>query len=254
MKKSESGIAHIATILIILFVAVAGFAGWRVYQSSKDKPKEPATVSEEISTVVQNEEKSPTPAGFVEYENKDIGIKFSYPKEWGTVQIKKEIGDGVAIQGTNVSISFSDNKQPAATLRSRDYKILTGGRGGAYWDAPTEFKIRKEVIDGQEIIHGVSVSDVPWNQDQEYASKVILDQENLKIIAGCSGFTASVAIHAYPYLKSNNLFDTGNFYFLIRGPSSDGTGVDLTGCDNLEKLIANDKDRFIKFAQTISVI
>lgn len=184
---------------------------------------------------------STVPEGFVEYKNEEIGISFMYPKEWGEVTVKETLGDGRTTSGTDVRLSFSSSSRSGVTLYSRDYKILQGGRGGAYWDAPTAFR------DAQ-------VEDAAWDIDRGYAQKIFINEENLKISASCSDFTASITLNAYPKLSTHETFDTGNFYFLIRDAKSDGSGIDLDGCDEISTLVKEYQDDFLQFARSIQVL
>lgn len=45
MKSKQTGFAHVTLVLLLVVVAVVGFAGWRVYSSSRQKPV--ASVSEQ---------------------------------------------------------------------------------------------------------------------------------------------------------------------------------------------------------------
>lgn len=57
LHNSQSGIAHILIALIIVVVAVAGFAGWRVFSQSKNKNNQVTSSSEEPkSTETKNTE------------------------------------------------------------------------------------------------------------------------------------------------------------------------------------------------------
>ncbi len=185
----------------------------------------------------------------IKYTSEEIGLEFAYPKTWGEVKALKFVGDDKKWHvGTEVTVEFLANTQARATLRSRDYKIVSGGRGGAYWDAPIEYTFRQT----ESVTTGVRVQNQPW--DGENAQKVLINEENLKASVSCNRFTSAITINAYPYLKTNKTFDTGNFYLLIRDAPADGSGLDMTGCDNIDGLIKDARDPFLQFARSIKAI
>ncbi len=193
--------------------------------------------------------KSVTTGQSIKYTSSDIGLEFTYPKGWGEVKALKYIGDDKKWRlGTEVTIEFSANPQARATLRSRDYKNNGGGRGGAYWDAPIEYTFRQT----ESITSGLRVQNQPW--DGRHTEKILIDEENLKASASCDQFMSAITINAYPYLRTNKTFDTGNFYLLIRDAPADGSGIDLTGCDNIDNLIKDTKDPFLLFARSIKAV
>ena len=141
MKKrnNQSGIAHIALILIIVLIAGLGFAGWRVYTVNQENKKLKDTASKTETKPASKEEapKSTIPEGFVEYENKELGYKFVYPKTWQLIknaapqhadtsislrttdfkEQETEFGGAITVKGANVNITVS--KTNGKTLDQR---------------------------------------------------------------------------------------------------------------------------------------
>lgn len=271
LSKSQSGFAAIHLLVFLVLFGIIGFTGWKVYDTQRPNSKsvDSATKSntgpikqktpqsdplqeEIIPVLVKGSSKALGQS--VEYTSQEIGIAFTYPVSWGDVELTKYVGDEKKWRiGTEVKVNFSASPHAKATIRSRDYKVLNGGRGGAYWDAHTEFLVRNNTADSSSLGRvGVEVKDHAW--DGEYAEKVLINDNNLKVYAACSNFTGAITMNAYPYLKTNKTFDTGNFYFLIREARADGSGLDTTGCDNIDSLIKDTKEMFLQFARSIKSV
>ncbi len=63
-----------------------------VVDDAESKPKDESNSNETADAQIQDD--YVVPEGFVVYENKDYGIKFAYPKEWGTIA---EVDKGEAL-------------------------------------------------------------------------------------------------------------------------------------------------------------
>jgi len=84
LSKSQSGFSSVVIPLILIALGIIGFTGWKVYQTSNTI--EPAA-SSTIPTPDPKPETIPnTPEGFVEYRNEELGFRFAYPKEWGSLK------------------------------------------------------------------------------------------------------------------------------------------------------------------------
>ncbi len=132
MKKlNQKGFAHLVIVLIIVIVlAGAGFAGWRIYDQRKNTNIN--TTSTTSSKTTEEKPKSTIPDGFVEYENKELGFKFAYPKGWGEVTFSEgfEMTKKHLTKGYEYDISFSKNKLITAGIRSTDWEHNGLGHGG----------------------------------------------------------------------------------------------------------------------------
>jgi hypothetical protein len=129
LYKSQSGIAHLGLIvLVVLVLGATGFAGWRVYNAQKknDQSADKTTSLQTTPNQITNKELATNalPEGFVWYENKDLGFKFGYPKNWGRVTAEKYAG----MAGNQIDIHFSGEKEARAGLLSRDFEPF--GRDG----------------------------------------------------------------------------------------------------------------------------
>lgn len=144
LRNNQSGIAHLVALLIIVIIAVVGFAGWRVYTLDQENKKLNKTANTQIPTPGRSDDesvvtlpKSTIPEGFIAYENKELGFKFAYPKTWGEV---KEDSNSDVIFSAHFSNLKKDDDNPVAgknvTLYANSGKqdFSVGGRGGALWD------------------------------------------------------------------------------------------------------------------------
>lgn len=143
LYKSQSGIAHLTIIGLILILSIVGFTGWRVWQVRQDNKKS-ANQSDGVSQSMSNskpkektEDKNKLPDGFVEYTNQEYGFKFAYPKEWGEVAVQKEPGyttytydsEPKSTGAYGLLMSFSLNKDVAASMYNS--KLVSGPHGGS---------------------------------------------------------------------------------------------------------------------------
>ncbi|HSX17563.1 MAG TPA: hypothetical protein VLH86_05700 [Patescibacteria group bacterium] len=142
MAKTARGFSVIEVVVVALVVLLAGFGGWYVWQRGhKNEPS--------VHTSSNSNEKvsSPTvkatykaPDGYVVYENKDIGFKFAYPKEWGTIvrtgdDTPSLITDGLNGHALRTVFENSDvNALPRGNYLSGDTSVGTdeGHYGGGY--------------------------------------------------------------------------------------------------------------------------
>lgn len=100
MKKvDQSGFTAIHVVLILVLLGIIGVAGWKVYDAGKASVKPAATTS---PVPAAKKEAPKIPDGFVEYQNKELGFKFAYPKDWGEVQFSTHDGaeGGKSFHGT----------------------------------------------------------------------------------------------------------------------------------------------------------
>lgn len=78
LNKNQSGIAHLAVVLVVVLLAVIGYGGWRVYSENMKIKLAPARSQPEAKN-----EAAKNPENFKEFESKEQSFKLSYPKEWG---------------------------------------------------------------------------------------------------------------------------------------------------------------------------
>lgn len=129
LHKSQSGIAHLTLIGLVLVFAIVGFTGWRVWQVRQDNKKS-ANQSDSASQSTSSskpkekiEDKNKLPEGFVEYTNQEYGFKFAYPKEWGEVGLKKD--DTTGSRGYTLDMTFSEQEKIKAGILSKDFEWAT---------------------------------------------------------------------------------------------------------------------------------
>ncbi len=88
--KNQAGIAPLVIILSILVLGVVGFAAYRVGKSDNKSNNEAIATNTNSQPLASQQPEKTIPEGFVSYENKELGVKFAYPSEWGVVEVKKE--------------------------------------------------------------------------------------------------------------------------------------------------------------------
>ena len=175
MKKNENGFAHLGLILIVvLVIGAVGFTGWKVYYKNRN---ETATQTQKSNTpnpaekqnVAITKEEQKIPDGFVPYENKELGFKFAYPKEWGDVSLtdNSQAKQQQHEAGDRYSLRFSKNQRFFMALQSKDFKFLVGKDGSsctpidgfAITVKPTNLKPYEQREDGTTIVNKMLVDE-----------------------------------------------------------------------------------------------
>lgn len=94
----QKGFSVIHILLVAVMIGIVGFAGWYVYDSQQktDKSLNQAN-NQEITDIKKTEQQKTSdfvlPADWQWYENKELGFKFAYPKDYGNIgarDLKKE--------------------------------------------------------------------------------------------------------------------------------------------------------------------
>ncbi len=148
ISRNQFGFSLLIILGVLLSMGIVGFAGWKVYETNKSSKATDTTA--ETETATQTETKPTVPEGFVLYENKDLGIKFTHPKVWGTVTAaKKDIGSGG--NGHYVTFDFSGETKVKAGLVSKDIEV--GADGTCYvflgvWPEETFLSTKQYIKEG----------------------------------------------------------------------------------------------------------
>jgi Tfp pilus assembly protein PilE len=127
-QKYQSGFGAVEIIVIIAVVAVLGFVGWRVYESSQTKTQ-PAENQPNTEQATQPAEET-----HIVYKNKEAGYEFAYPKTWKT-------SDEAAKMYGSASTKYSTTLESPDLTTSNDgigYHLVTGAQIYATVE-PTEF-------------------------------------------------------------------------------------------------------------------
>jgi len=95
MNKNQNGFSVVEVVLVILLVGIVGVTGWIVWRA-KQKSDNSLTANNltqstnKVSTTTNTSKPAKPgfilPAGWVWYENKDLGFKFAYPEVWGQLK------------------------------------------------------------------------------------------------------------------------------------------------------------------------
>ena len=213
-------------------------AGYPVMESYPEQCAVPGgetfvrTLTAEEQAVIDYSEK--IPEGWLTYNNEEMGIKFAYPSNWGAPSFTDSTE--AESPGKQFTLEFSKNDKIEATVRSKDWDFPGGlGRGGANWDSPNFYS---EVSD-----------ELRFGDDQI----VIKQEDDVTTVAYCSEFLATVQIDTYVNIGGDT-FDVAKFYYVVSGPKADGSGVDYSGCENLESLFEEPLKVFTEFTDTIELI
>ncbi len=102
LSKSQKGFTLVEGLLILLVVGVIGGIGWFVYDRNK-----PSERTKQVTAINQ----ASVTSDFIQYESKELGFKFSYPKVWG--EIKTDFNKQNIIENAKDSFwyaSFSNDK------------------------------------------------------------------------------------------------------------------------------------------------
>lgn len=97
MKHKQNGFTVVEGFIIVVVVALIGFAGWFVWQDNKKDDQSstapPDTSQEEQDEDGEPKEKYTIPDGYKLYEDAEIGFKFAYPKNIGQLNIEEVPGN-----------------------------------------------------------------------------------------------------------------------------------------------------------------
>lgn len=142
ITKNQSGIAHLALVLLLaIALSGVGFAGYKVYKSNQDKKLNQATAPAAQETATKTEEtkkeESKIPESFVEYENKESGFKFAYPRDWGTVSVSRQALNNEKYENNlPYFIKFSNADSPTAIIIPADWQF--NPPGASEWNYPID--------------------------------------------------------------------------------------------------------------------
>lgn len=106
-KRDQRGVIDpIFVIVLVLVLAVGGFLYWRT-STAPTEPQAP-----EGTTGIAQKENS-VPEGLLEYRNDDLGVKFTYPEEWGEASYARAALNNEVYE-TNLphTIKFSNFSKP----------------------------------------------------------------------------------------------------------------------------------------------
>lgn len=102
--RTQRGFTGVEALIILLVVGIIGFAGWKVYDAKKSSDKSYDNASKSDAAIVDKD--ALEKAKLTEFQSKDLGFTFSYPKDWGDAAIK----DGAVVspgKGNFKQVTFS---------------------------------------------------------------------------------------------------------------------------------------------------
>lgn len=131
--KNQSGFTFVETMLVLIFVALIGFAGYYAYSQNQYKSDTAKTAGKNAAA---NEDPS-LPNGWRWSDTKEYGFKFAYPEEYGDVEVSSSEGMDENAPDfmsktekayyANFSERYPDGKAPSLSFATEGY--YRDGRG-----------------------------------------------------------------------------------------------------------------------------
>jgi hypothetical protein len=135
MKHSQKGFGAVRGLIILTIVGLLAFIGWSIWNATKEDTNK--TYSAACSTTAQTNNNYQLPSDWNWYEIKAVGLKYAYPKSWGSPTTQTNSGSqnyvaSFTITGTeaNTMVSLiptcSDFKSNLSNINSGKFDILSG--------------------------------------------------------------------------------------------------------------------------------
>ncbi len=137
-KQKKSPVAAIIIILLLILLAGGGAAAYFILGKKKTTMTDQQKNNNSTTTAETKTTTSTVPEGFKAYENKDLGIKFNYPSEWGEVTVTQRARNKEEFEPIKTNfIQFSNKDKFTITISPTNWKF-TGG--ASEWDFPINDK------------------------------------------------------------------------------------------------------------------
>lgn len=146
--KNQQGFTFVEVMLVLIFIAVLGFAGYYVYSQNKDKTDTTTTAGKKAAA---NEDPN-LPSGWRWSDTEEYGFKFAYPKEYGDTDVTSSEGmdenapDYISKTEKAYYVNFSEGypKANAPTVSFATEGYYRDGRGSPCnvggSDAPAKYE------------------------------------------------------------------------------------------------------------------
>jgi hypothetical protein len=126
MKINEKGFSAVEGLLILIIVSIIGGAGWYVWNANNKAQDSLDNADASSSTTANLKSKKGNfqlPAGWQWYENKELSVKFAYPKAYGEATLSSSKNE----TGTLYVVSFaefekSDNNSTSVSFATKGYE------------------------------------------------------------------------------------------------------------------------------------
>lgn len=221
--KSQTGFTPIMAVGIIVILSIIGFAGWRVYDTSrqKDSLSSSQTNTTSSSQKIENKDKKveetkkpAIPEDFIEYSSKELGIKFAYPKEWGEASVKKsEVSSGEEQRVTFSKFAkFAGGEGEENTqvvLNTPDFRPLYPGEG--HQKGFTNYKERRAEIESQDSQRKAG--------SKNYVTTILDDATKYMVYGGFDCLNGGYYVIGISELKNSKFAGFGIGYFKSFGAS-----------------------------------
>jgi hypothetical protein len=116
-----------AQLLLVVALVMIALTGWFAYRATQDADKTIREANNASQVPPADTYKPPVPdpklpAGYVQYDGSDLGVRFAYPQAWGSVKREKGPETAHLAAGSEWTFSFSDNSAVTAGMRSADWR------------------------------------------------------------------------------------------------------------------------------------
>lgn len=225
----QQGFSAVEALLILVIIGLLGGSGYYVLNAKKNADKSLNNAASQEQSVSPSS--SATPGQF---QNKDLGFKFEYPKEWGTAVLNNDPG----IKGTWYKLTFSQNDKHNLSFFSKDYETAGLGGGCGYTPPSHEFVAFSAVL------------------DPDYFIQVKVNEPNLSIAykGDAEGECPMVAI-ARKKIADNNKVGSIDFrYFNSTNTFSTPADISKYYDDPTFYFPQADQDVFLEVARSITEI
>jgi hypothetical protein len=139
MIEKQKGFSVLASVVIVLVIAIVGGVGYYVYsKNSKDNMQTHTTdrpssintdaVQDDAATDKAAEKPYRLPAGYVLYDNKELRFKFAYPNEYGEVAKQPTVNNVEIVRSDEPDVKFGpgiSGKIQVFTYASADREITS---------------------------------------------------------------------------------------------------------------------------------
>ncbi|HSX33695.1 MAG TPA: hypothetical protein VLF91_05170 [Candidatus Saccharimonadales bacterium] len=225
MKTTQDGFSALEGILVLLIVVILAAGGWYVW---KKQAHTTMPAKSQTATVTKATQPPKAPAGYITYENKDLGFAFSYPKEYGAFTVTSSTDPIAALYmtsgtpSTNYAPGIGGNfsivqlKPGQLELGTRKYSVevtLTNGKWittGEINPADTtnvdgqEYRdfITKQTIQAREAVGGLTVYHFVSGDEGSYNDRFVFLAKGKLTVINLPGFGE----------EDQNNFGTGKLY------------------------------------------
>lgn len=91
MRNNTKGFSAVESILLLVILGLIGFVGWYVWKSGQSTNKSLDNSQQNLNNLAKQSntatQSTEIPEGWKEYKNEEFGFAFSYPADWGEIEV-----------------------------------------------------------------------------------------------------------------------------------------------------------------------